>query len=117
MPQAFYSARLLFAILVDNGRPRRRQTYNESVVVFRARGFAHAFKRALALGRAAETQYPNQRGQLVRWAFTEVLSLDRVGSSVDGREVASKLYDRVAPKPVPFGRRFRPERSRPGQSF
>ena len=117
MSQPFYSARLVFAILVDNGRPRRRQTYNESVVVFRARSFAHAFKRALALGRAAETQYPNRRGQAVRWALTEVLNLDRVGSSVDGREVASRLYDRVAPKRVRFGSRFRPERSRPGQSF
>jgi len=112
----FYSARLLYIILVD-GRARRRNDYDETVVLFRARDFAHAFARALELGRAAETQYVNVHGQAVRWALVEVVTLDCVGPRVEGREVASRLHARTAPKPVPFKTRFRPERSRPSQSF
>jgi hypothetical protein len=47
----YYGARLLFIILVDNGRPSRRNHYDESVVIFRARNYDHAFRRALDLGR------------------------------------------------------------------
>ena len=113
----FYSARLLHIILIDNGRPRRRKQYDETVVVFRARDFDHAFARALELGRAAETRYQNAHGQLVRWALVEVATLDRVGRRIDGREVSSKLHTRVGTRTVPFDARFHPEQSRPGQSF
>jgi ATP-dependent helicase YprA (DUF1998 family) len=113
----FYSARLLFIILIDNKRPRRRNDYDETVVLFRANDFDHAFTRALELGRAAETHYLNQRGQAVRWALVKVVTLDCVGASVEGREVASNLHARTALKPVSFSTRFRPERSRPNQSI
>jgi len=113
----FYSARLLYVVLVDDRRPRRRNLYNESVVVFRARDFDHALKRALALGRAAEHHYDNHRGQTVRWALVEVLNLDHVGRRVDGGEVASALRTRVASKPLAFGTHFHPEHSRPKESF
>lgn len=113
----FYSARLLYIILIDNQRSRRRNDYDETVVLFRANDFDHAFKRALELGRAAETRYVNDRGQTVRWALVEVVTLDCVGPSVEGREVASKLHVRTTLKPVPFSTRFRPERSRPNQSI
>ena len=113
----FYSARLLHIILVDNGRPRRRNDHDETVVVFRARDFDHAFERALELGQAAETRYLNAAGQTVRWALVQVLTVDHVGPRLNGKEVASKLHIRVAAKPVAFRTRFRPERSRPTQSF
>jgi len=112
----YYSARLLYIILVDDGRPRRRNLHDESVVVFRARDFDHAFERALEFGRGGEQRYENGRGQTVRWALVEVSTVDRLGRSLDGREVASRFHDRVAQAPVPFGARFRPERSRPQQS-
>ena len=112
----FYSARLLYIILID-GRTRRRNDYDETVVLFRARDFEHAFRRALELGRAGETRYLNTYGRAVRWALVEVVTLDCVGRRVDGQEVASKLHARTAPTPVPFNSRFRPERSRPNQSI
>jgi uncharacterized protein DUF4288 len=112
----YYSARLLFVILVDDGRPRRRNHYNECVVVFRARGLQHAKRRALQLGREMETQYPNHKGQKVRWAFVEVVTLDRVGRGVNGKEVASRFFFRVSAKPIPVRHRFRPEASEPSES-
>jgi hypothetical protein len=113
----YYSSRLTYVILVDDGRPRRRNHYDESVVVFRARDFEHAFKRALALGLAAEHEYKNLKGQSVRWALTEVTTVDHIGPQLDGREVSSRLHDRVSARPISFGAHFHPQRSRATQSF
>ena len=112
----WFAARLLHIILIDDKKPRRRNDYDETVIVFRARSYPLAFKRALALGRAAETEYRNERGQRVRWAFVEVTTLDQVGKGVESREVSSRLHARTETKPVPFGRRFHPERSQPQNS-
>jgi hypothetical protein len=112
----FYSARLLYYILVDSGTPRRRQNCDETVVVFRAENFDRAFERALELGHAAETEYRNAYGQRVRWAFVEVATLDEIGPAVDGAEVASRQHVRVTPRPVPANRGFHPERSKPQHS-
>lgn len=112
----WFAARLLHVILVDDKRSRRRNDYDETVIVFRARNYSLAFKRALALGRSAETEYRNGRGQRVRWAFVEVTTLDQVGKAVESREVSSRLHARTNAKPVPFSRRFHPERSQPQNS-
>ncbi|MDI1320270.1 MAG: DUF4288 domain-containing protein [bacterium] len=113
----FYSARLLFVILVADSLARKRNLYDESVVVFRARNPAHAFKRALTLGRQQETNYKNDKGQGVRWAFVEIMKLDYVGRTVDGKEVASVLHDRTTKKLISAGHVFHPELSKPEESF
>lgn len=113
----YYSARILFVILVAEGPGRKRNHYDESVIVFRARDLSHAFKRALQLGRKFETDYKNDNGQRVRWALTNILSLDYVGRTIDGKEVASCLHYRTSRVPIPPNRIFHPERSKPEQSF
>ena len=113
----FYSARLLFVVLVDQARHKKTNTYDESIVVFRARDFQDAFRRALELGRSREKEYENHKRQRVRWAFKEVVNLDFVGSRVDGKEVASKLFRAQSEEPIEFEARFLPEKSKPDQSF
>jgi hypothetical protein len=113
----FYSARLSFVVLVDDGQPRKTHTWDEIVVVFRARDFDHAFSRALEIGRSHETEYLNCDQQRVRWALVEVENLDFVGKRVDGAEVASRLSRRRSKKEIPFDAQFHPEESHPSQSF
>ena len=113
----FYSARLLFIIVVDDGRPRRRNHYDESVIVFRARNFDHAFRRALDLGGTREVSYRNHRGETVRWALVRIERLDLVGKKMDGNEVSSRLHYRMSKQAVSSRTRFHPERSKPGSSF
>jgi hypothetical protein len=113
----FYSARLLFIITVDDGKPKRRHDYNELVILFRARDFDHAFEKALELGKSRETTYKNYKNQHVRWALVEISTLDHVGRKIDGMEVASKIFLRNAPKPISAKQRFQPEKSKPGHSF
>ena len=113
----FYSARLLFVILVDDGHPRKTHTWDEIIVVFRARDFNHAFSRALEIGRTHEAEYLNCKNQKVRWSLVEVENLDFVGKRVDGEEVASHLSRRRSKKVLPFQIEFHPEDSKPAQSF
>ena len=113
----FFSARLLYIILVDDGRSRKRNHYDDSIIVFRARNLEHAFKRALALGRERESTYKNQLGQTVRWALVSIENLDWVGRKVDGKEVASNLHYRTSKRAISPKRSFHPERSKPDGSL
>jgi hypothetical protein len=113
----FFSARLLFICLVDDGKPKKKHLYDDSVVTFRARGFDDALRRAVEIGKAREHDYLNGDGQKVRWALVEVLNLDWVGRKIDGAEVASKLHYRVSGEPIRPGARFHPEESKPDGSF
>ena len=112
----FFSARLLYYILVEDGAPRRRQHCDETVVVFRAATYDRAFDRALALGLAGEVAYENAKGQRVRWALVAVETLDEIGPGLEGAEVASRQHVRVTRRPVSANHRFHPERSKPEQT-
>jgi hypothetical protein len=113
----FYSARLSFVVLVDDGRPRKTHTWDEIVVVFRAQDFDHAFVRALEIGCSHETEYLNCYQRKVRWALVDVENIDVVGKRVDGAEVASRLSRRRSKAVIPFDTQFHPEESKPLQSF
>lgn len=109
----FYSARLLHVAIVGDRKPRRRQLCDETIILFRARNDADAFKSALRIGHTREHQYPGNRGEVVRWVFAEIVAMARLGSLIDGIEVSSRLHDRVLVKPVSLRTRFHPERSKP----
>lgn len=109
----FYSARLLHVAIVGDKKPRRRQLCDEVVVLFRARNDTDAFKQALRLGNGRQHHYRNNRGEVVRWVFAEVLAMAHLGRLVDGIEVSSRLHDRVLVKPASLRTRFHPERSKP----
>jgi hypothetical protein len=112
----FYSARLLFAFLISDGRTRRRVLCDETIIVFRARTRDTAFRRALKLGRASETEYMNESQQTVRVALVGVETLDAIGAKIDGAEVASQLRDRMFARAISGATRFHPERSVPTSS-
>ena len=109
----FYSARLLFVLLDNDGKPRKKNLYDDSVVVFRARDFEDALRRAIELGNArvqSESSSPFHK-------FVEVMKLDWVGCKVDGQEVASKLHYRVSKTAISMETEFHPEKSEPEGSF
>lgn len=113
----YFSARLIFIILIDDGKPRKKNHYDESIVVFKALDFEDAFQRALKIGRENEADYLNCDDRKVRWALVAVVSLDHIGKTVEGMEVASRLHYRTSKQAIPFRRKFHPEKSKPVQSF
>jgi len=113
----FYSARLLYIILVAEGPGRKRNNFDETVIVFKARNRVSAFARALEIARESETEYLNDKGNKVRWVLAEILNLDWIGRKIDGKEVASKLHSRMQKSPISPNKKFRPEKSQPSESF
>ena len=113
MPQKLYAARMLHVCVVGDGKPRRRNLCDETVKLLRASSDTDAWKRALKLGRAAEHEYRNSRGELVRWIFAEVTAISRVRTDLNGAELSSRLHDRVFPKSITSRSRFYPEKRGP----
>lgn len=54
--------------------------YRDSVFLIQGRDFQEAFRRALDVGRSRERTYVNANGVNVRWALTEVISVDSLGN-------------------------------------
>lgn len=112
----YYSARLVTVILVDDGKPKKRNLYDESIVVFKAKSYDHAFERALALGKEQELIYKNFREQDVRWAFVEVAEVRCIGQKIDGVEIISKMFDKISKSPIAFSHEFKPEEQKPHET-
>ena len=109
----YYSACLIFIILINNGKDKKKHGYDESIVVFKAKDYQHAFQRALELVQTQEITYKNVDDQDVRWAFVEVSELKCIGKKIDGVEVSSVMFRRNARKSIPFDKKFRPEKKFP----
>ncbi len=109
----FYSARLLYIFLVADGRSKKRNLYDETVIVFRAKDHEHAFVRALEIGRSHEVGYFNDKQQRVRKTLVEVIAVDWVGRTINGMEVSSCLHNRISKKPIAANKTFHPENSQP----
>ncbi len=113
MPTKLYAARMLHVCVVGDGKPRRRNLCDETVKLLRARSDEEAWRLALKLGRAAQHEYRNSRGERVRWLFAEVAAISRVPTDQHGAEVSSRLHDRVFPKPITLRSRFYPTKREP----
>lgn len=109
----FYSAKLFFVELVEGTPPCAKRYFEEVIVVFRAGEYNEAFSKALALGKSKEKSFTNNQGKNARWAFVEILTLDWIGSKVDGKEVHSRISHRVPKSELSFDEIFQPENSEP----
>lgn len=91
--------------------------YRDSVFLIQAADFDDAFRRALEVGRAEERTYVNANGVNLRWALTEVISVDWLGEQLeDGKEVYSEPLELEVDPELRFDTRFAPEQSTPTQT-
>ena len=109
----YFCARLLVVVIVDNPKPRRRNTCDYPFVLIKADSHEEAFKRALELGQGQETAYKNSRGKTVRWAFVRVEELKRLPRNLDGAEVGSLLDVLPSDELLFVKKRFRPAKHEP----
>ena len=108
-----YCARLFVVCLVDENKPRKRNTCDYPFVLLAAPDYEQAFQRALTLGKKQETRYKNEKGQTVRWAFVRVEEIKELSADLDGQEVGSLLDVWETDEPIRFNKRFLPKRFRP----
>ena len=110
----WFSAMVRLAILIEGSGSLE---YDDVVYVFRATDFDDAVTRAVDLGSAAEREYRNADGRLVRWRLTAVMTLDQVGpGDLDGAEVWSQFTPIPPEEKVGFEHVYHPAASRPGQA-
>ena len=107
-----YCARILVICLVDDRRLRKHLCDYQFFTLL-ARDDKHAFERALEIGKEQESRYKNGSNQDVRWAFSKVEFIRRLGDTLDGVEIGSILDFWHNKRPVSFKRRFTPEKHLP----
>ncbi len=110
---SFFCARLLAVCLVDDGRPRKRNTCDRFFVILQAAGFSAAMELARQAGKQREVRYKNARGQKVRWAFVGIEELKELPDNLAGSEVGSVLGTLSSPTPLAYNKRFSPKRIEP----
>lgn len=110
----WYSARLLY-VQLEHGVPQDQYVYRSSVVVFIANSATEARQRALELGHSKEIMYREDGDHLVRRAFVELQTVDRIGRDINGREVSA--YEYRSANPVSFDEEFHPELDTPQQTL
>lgn len=94
-----FAAKLLFQfhVVSKNGNSDRRRLTEERIVVFHSSEPRSALAAAKRLGRAGETNYPNDRGDEVRFEFVGVLDLRQLGVENDQHEVWYEWRNRLTP--------------------
>lgn len=113
MHMDWFSTRLRVVCLVEGSGASR---YMECVHVFRATDLDDAGAVALRLGRKHEQEYKNGDGALVRWRLKDVVTLDRVGLTIDdGAEIYSEFRDIEPGVQIEFDEELHPEDSTPTQ--
>ena len=113
--QKWFSTKLRFAIMLDQ---LGADTLNDCVFMLKAADFEAAFERAVSIGFASEEEYQNSEGQIVRWKFTEIISLDVIQSEdLDGCEVYSEPTHLSSRDMIPFEFEFNPRASKPLQTI
>lgn len=114
MLKLWYSAGLWLVIEVEGEGALHLM---RSVVVFRAKDFDDAERRALALGLEMEASYLNHLGEEVRWRLKQVETVDQLGWWIrNGREVYSEPFEVPPEKAIAFGTPFDPLAERPTQT-
>src|SRR5262249_53698728 len=93
-----YAAKLLFQfrVMVD-GKPNKKRTCEERVIVLSAETADAALKKAKAYGKAAKHTYKNNYGNSVHFELVGILDLLRLGAECEDDEVWYDITERLEP--------------------
>lgn len=109
--KVWFAAKLRFLVLIETTGSEHA---DDCIYLFRTESFESAFKRALELGRAAETDYIGGTGERVRWRLKEILTLEPLeAADLDGVEVYSQATHLSDDERFTFDHVFAPEASKP----
>ena len=109
----WFAASLDVACIIEGEGLVSRMT---PVVLIKASDFPSAMTAACERGESFEETYPNADGDMVRWAFERVATLDVVGAELaPGVEVFSS-FGEATDSSVPFDVVFQPSEQQPGQT-
>ena len=70
MKEDWFSSKMIFGVLVEGVGANLLMS---SIIVFKAKSFEEAFKKALELGKKKEQEYLNDENKKVRWQLKEIV--------------------------------------------
>lgn len=88
----WYLAKLVYRIICGLGK--HTPQFEEQLRLIEAPSKGEAFQKAMAIGKKEETQFPNERQELVKWRFVNISELYQLAEVVDGTEVYSRIEER-----------------------
>jgi hypothetical protein len=112
----FFSVRLLYVHLVDDGLSKKSHSYDESIRLVQARDHDEAWREALRVGQAHETIYTDGSGVKNRQAFIGVDEVKFLGTELLGSEIASVTYQQRGSDLIAFDHVFLPADQEPHRS-
>jgi len=93
-----YAAKLLFQyrVMVD-GKPNKKRTCEERVIVVTAQAADEALMKAKAYGKAEKLTYKNNDGNPVHFELVGILDLLHLGLECEDEEVWYDITERLEP--------------------
>jgi len=120
MKENWFSSKIVFGVLEEGVGSN---LFMKSIIIFKAKDFEDAFKKALDLGKEMEQEYLNGENKGVRWRLKEISTLDIIldfqkKQSLDGVEVYSEPHLLKPEESIDsFEVIYNPEKSKPTQTI
>jgi Domain of unknown function (DUF4288) len=85
--------RMYAAVLVYESASSDRPLYEETITLLRADSTTHAEERARDFARTRETEFVNERGEVIKWTLKHLVDVSEVSDDMgDGAEIYTRHF-------------------------
>jgi len=86
-----YIAKIVFQIVSGSGE--HKPQFDEQLHLLEAKDEKEALKNARAKGRAEEDSFPNEKNEIVKWKFIDVVDLLEIRDIKEGSQIYSRIEE------------------------
>ena len=86
-----YIAKIVFQIVSENGE--HKPQFDEQLHLLEAKDEKDALKKARAKGRSEEDSFHNEKKELVKWKFIDVVDLLEIRDMKEGSQIYSRIEE------------------------
>ncbi len=87
----WFIVKLVHRIVCGNGD--HQPQFDEQLIMVQASNLKDAYKKGYDIGKNAETVFPNEQQQLVKWEFVNVAEIHSMNQESDGIELFSRIVE------------------------
>ena len=86
-----YIAKIVFQIV--SGKGEHKPQFDEQLHLIEAKDEKEALKKSRDKGRSEEDSFPNEKNEIVRWKFIDVVDLVEIKDMKDGSQIYSRIEE------------------------
>jgi len=86
-----YIAKIVFQIV--SGKGDHRAQFDEQLHLIESTDEKEALRKAREKGRSEEDSFPNEKNELVKWKFIDVVDLLEIRDMKDGAQIYSRIEE------------------------